>query len=678
MTAEENPTSTEDNSTYYQPLDFAHTIFQQRYSLGGEEGWADSCKRVANYIAAAEVNGSRSKWEERFFHSLVHNHFIPGGRIWYGAGRPKGQLLNCFVVPTEDSREGWGKTVSDMLIISGTGGGVGMNFSPIRPRGTSIQGTGGEATGAVSLMEVINQTGEVIKSGGGRRTALMLCLDYSHGDIMEFLHKKFNKVALETVEEIDEALTTAFPYLPPTERSNMLTAITGDAENNSGEYQDSELNLSDSEVLRTILRPLIKHEKDQILKNANISVLVDNDFFAVVEADEEIQITWRGNEVSSYRAKDLWDLLIQNAWESGEPGILNIGLANKMNNIHYHKPLISTNPCGEIWLEAYGCCDLGAINLSNHIAYDSNGNPDFDWELLASTITTGVRFLDNVLDVNNYPLAEIEKNCREVRRIGLGVMGLGHALVKLGLPYNRAEGRKKVDKLFNFIKKISYETSTYISAEKGCFPAFDAEQFLASGFCETLPKSIRSKIAEYGMRNCAVLTIAPTGTTSLVAGTSSGIEPIFAAGYSRTYYADSENSNERVLKTEVVIDPLFQELWAATNGSDQELLEKSFLGAMDIGVEDHLRMQVVCQKHIDNAVSKTINLPHEYPIEDFSNMMLKYGPQLKGTTVYRSGSRGNEPLSPMKASEAIEYLNKQYEFEVAAAMSDCPSGICQI
>jgi len=669
----------EEPNNFYQPQDFAATIFEQRYSLGGEESWADSCRRVATHIAAAEVNGARSKWEDRFFHSLVHNHFIPGGRIWYGAGRPKGQLLNCFVVPTEDSREGWGKTVSDMLIISGTGGGVGMNFSPIRPRGTPIKGTGGEATGAVSLMEVINQTGEVIKSGGGRRTALMLCLDYNHGDIMEFLHKKFNKVELTTTDEVEAALSTAFPYLPASDRENMLDAIMPATENDLDNPENSgEINLSDSDILVKILRPLIKHEKDQILKNANISVLVDDEFFSAVKADQEISVVWRGNEVSSYRAKDLWDLLIQNAWESGEPGILNIGLANKMNNIHYHKPLISTNPCGEIWLEAYGCCDLGAINLSNHIIYDSNGEADFDWELLASTVTTGVRFLDNVLDVNNYPLAEIEKNCKDVRRIGLGVMGLGHALVKLGLPYNRGEGRKKVDQLFNFIKKAAYEASTYISAEKGCFPAFDADGFLSSGFCETLPKSIRSKIAEYGMRNCAVLTIAPTGTTSLVAGTSSGIEPIFAAGYSRTYYADSESTNERVLKTEVVIDPLFQELWAATNGAEQETLANAFLGAMDIGVEDHLRMQAVCQKHIDNAVSKTINLPHDYPIEDFSNMMLKYGPQLKGTTVYRSGSRGNEPLTPMKAAEAIEYLNQQYDFEVAAAMSDCPSGICQI
>jgi len=645
----------------YTPSDFAAVIFSQRYSLNGEESWEEACKRVAAHIATAELNGNRTKWESRFTAALQSAKFIPGGRIWYGSGRPKGQLLNCFVVPTDDSREGWGKTVSDMLVISGTGGGVGMNFSPIRPRGTAIKGTGGEATGAVSLMEVINQTGEVIKSGGGRRTALMMCLAYNHGDLMEFLNKKFNKVGLEDEAALSEAVSSAFPYLPKAEREKMM------------EVAFLEEMPEDADIIESVLRPLIKHQKDQTLKNANISVLVDQQFFDAVENNEDIEVMWRGNPITSYPAKEVWDMLVQNAWESGEPGILNIGLANEMNNIHYHKPLISTNPCGEIWLEAYGCCDLGAINLAQHINEDGT---DFDWDDLNDSVNLGVRFLDNVLDVNTYPLAEIEKNCRDVRRIGLGVMGLGHALVKLGLRYDRADGRKKVDQVFNFMKKKSYEASTYLSAEKGCFPSFKADPFLESGFCQTLTQSLRSKIKEYGMRNCAVLTIAPTGTTSILAATSSGIEPIFAPGYQRTYYADAKGSNERVLKTEVVIDPLFEKLYRESG--DMEQLASVFVGAMDIDVESHLRMQVICQKHIDNAVSKTINVPNDYPVETFGEMMLKYGPQLKGTTVYRSGSRGNEPLKPMTAQEAIDYLITQDDTMIGTAMSDCPSGICDI
>jgi ribonucleoside-diphosphate reductase alpha chain len=429
----------------------------------------------------------------------------------------------------------------------------------------------------------------------------------------------------------------------------------------------------DADIVEAVLRPLIKHQKDQTLKNANISVLVDQHFFDAVENEEDIEVVWRGNTVTSYPAKEVWDMLVQNAWESGEPGILNIGLANEMNNIHYHKPLISTNPCGEIWLEAYGCCDLGAINLAQHINAEGT---DFDWDDLNDSVNLGVRFLDNVLDVNTYPLAEIEKNCKDVRRIGLGVMGLGHALVKLGLRYDRSEGRKKVDQVFNFMKKKAYEASTYLSAEKGCFPSFKAEPFLESGFCQTLTQSLRSKIKEYGMRNCAVLTIAPTGTTSILAATSSGIEPIFAPGYQRTYYADAKGSNDRVLKTEVVIDPLFEKLYRESG--DMEHLASVFVGAMDIDVESHLRMQTICQKHIDNAVSKTINVPNDYPVETFGEMMLKYGPQLKGTTVYRSGSRGNEPLKPMTAQEAIDYLINQDDTMIGTAMSDCPSGICEI
>ena len=258
-----------------------------------------------------------------------------------------------------------------------------------------------------------------------------------------------------------------------------------------------------------------------------------------------------------------------------------------MNNIWYHKPLISTNPCGEIWLEEYGCCDLGAINLVEHI--DSNTG-DMDWDMLADTVTVGVRFLDDVLDVNIYPLPKIEKNCQNVRRIGLGIMGLGHALIKLGVRYDNAEGRKKVEQIFNFIKKRAYESSTYLAAEKGSFPAFDADKFLDSGFCKTLTNGIRAKINEYGIRNCAILTIAPTGTTSIMAATSSGIEPVFSPGYKRRYYVSKEGSNDRVIEEEIVIDPLFQQLYE--DGYDLD----SFVSAHEIDVEDHLRMQSIVQK----------------------------------------------------------------------------------
>ena len=651
------------NPPKYQPENLAEIIFKQRYAIAGEESWDQATLRVASHVAAAEHNGNRSKWSKRFHESLRNCLFIPGGRIFYGSGRPKGQLLNCFVVPTDDSREGWGKTVSDMLVISGTGGGVGINFTPIRPRGTPITGSGGEATGAVSLMEVIDQVGEVIKAGGGRRTALMLCLDYDHGDIREFLFKKFNRVDIDTdsEENIRSLLAKSYPDLPSSSITEIVEAVQKDPQ---------------SEV---ILHHLLKHQRDRVLRNANVSINVDQAFFDAVTADEDIIMTWRGKEVDRIAATELWDLIARNAWESGEPGILNRGLANEMNNIWYHSPLISTNPCGEIWLEPYGCCDLGAINLSQHI---NEAGDDFDWDLLGDTVTMGVRFLDNVLDVNTYPLPEIEKNCHEVRRIGLGVLGMAHALVKIGVRYDRAEGRRKVDQLFNFIKKRSYETSTYLAAEKGAFPVFDADKFLESGFCKTLTKGLRAKVREHGIRNCAILTIAPTGTTSMVAATSSGIEPIFAPGYKRRFYAADPGSNDRILKEQIVVDPLFQSLYES--GADLS----AFVSSHEVDVESHLKMQAICQKHIDNAVSKTINLPNDYPVEDFKDLLLEYAPKLKGTTVYRSGSRGNEPLTPLTVEEAVAHLASngihQKSKEDAAFLESatnemaCPDGICDI
>ena len=583
-------------------MGLGETIFKQRYARSESETWESACDRVATHVAQAE-NGSREKWRGRFYQKLSEGLFVPGGRIWYGSGRAKGQLLNCFVVPTDDSREGWGQTVKDMLIISGTGGGVGTNYSPIRPRGTPIKGTGGEATGAVSLMEIINQTGEVIKAGGGRRTALMMCLRYDHADIMEFLNAKLD---LER------------------------------------------------------------------LNNANVSVLVDDDFFKQVENNDDIVLKFRdrpvldseGNE-RTIPAKELWDKIIQNSYNSAEPGILNIGLANKMNNIHYYKPLIATNPCGEIWLEAYGCCCLGAVNLARHIE-----DGEMNWESLADTVTVGVRLLDNVLDVNQYPIKEIEINCQKVRRIGLGIMGLGHALVKMGYKYGSEEGNAQVDKIMKFIKERSYEASTFLAVERGPFEAYN-ENFLNSGFVKTLPRRIKQNIREHGVRNCALLTIAPTGTTSMVMGTSSGIEPIFAPGYIRRYYDSDNKSNDRILKEEIVVDPLFKELYEG--GADMD----SFVATKDLSVRNHMEVQAICQKHIDNSISKTINIPNDYDINDYGDLMLEFGPQLKGMTVYRQGSRGNEPLSPVTVEQAIEYLKNEQAVEGSAA-TDCPSGICEL
>lgn len=583
--------------TGWRPTGLGETWFNERYARFEGETWEQACKRVAEHVGKAEDNGKYQRYTDRFEEELITNRFMPGGRIWYGSGRPKAQLLNCFVVPTSDSREGWGKTISDVIVVSGTGGGVGVNCSPVRPRGADIKGTGGKATGAVSLMQMINAVGDVLVGGGGRRLALMLCLDVNHPDIKEFLNVKLN----------------------------------------------------------------LKQ-----LNNANISVVLNTDtvtFATAVREGKDIDLMFGGRSTGgTVNAKELWDIIVQNAWRSGEPGVLNGYEANRLSNIFYHKPLVSTNPCGEIWLEEYGCCCLGALVLPRFVH-----NGEMDWDQLDTTIRLGVRFLDDVLTVNHYPLPEIKDNCEEVRRIGLGVMGLHTMLLALGYKYSSPEGLKFIDELFHFIKYVSYDASIQLAGEKGPFPAY-REEYLDSGFIKTLKRGVRAKIREYGIRNCALLTIAPTGTTSQVAGVSSGIEPLFAPVYWRHYGKANLENNERNITRELVVTEEFQKYG--------DLAE----GAYDISPRVHFEVQRITQKHIDNSISKTINLPKEFPVEELADLWLEYLPSVKGTTFYREGSRGQEPLEYIPLSEAAQYLNQgtvESNYEDLSAL-DCPDGVCDV
>lgn len=584
--------------TPFQPSGLGAQIFRDRYTRFAGETWEQACRRVADHVAQVEENGNLKRYGDRFYDELVSNRFNPGGRIWYGSGRPKAQLLNCFVVPTADSREGWGKTISDVIVVSGTGGGVGINCSPVRPRGTDIKGTGGKATGSVSLMQMIDRVGDVLVSGGGRRLALMLALELDHPDIEEFLS--------------------------------------------------------------------VKLDLDQ-LNNANISIIMNidpHDFQEAVRNDTELPLRFAGRGTEKkISARRLWKVLVENAWNSGEPGVLNGWLANKMSNIYYHKPLICTNPCGEIWLEEYGCCCLGALVLPRFVK-----DGQMDWDQLDASIRVAVRFLDDVLTVNQYPLPEIKDNCEGVRRIGLGVMGLHSLLLELGYRYSSPDALAFVDKLFSVIKNTAYDSSINLAIEKGPFPEY-SPRFLDSGFTKTLKRGIRNKIKEHGIRNCAMLTIAPTGTTSMVSNVSSGIEPLFAPAYWRHFYKPTDDGS-RVLAQELVVTEEFEKF-----GSLAE-------GAYDLTPREHFQMQAVVQGHIDNAVSKTINLPKDYQMDDLADLWLEFLPILKGTTFYREGSRGNEPLTYIPVDQVESVLshttpNVESNFEELSSM-DCPDGVCQL
>lgn len=582
----------------FEPTGLGLQIYKERYAAYPEETWEEGCKRVSTAVAAAEEASKSPQYQERFFNELSNGRFMPAGRIWYGAGRRVAQMLNCFVIPTGDSREEWGKSISDMLITSGVGGGVGANFSPVRGRGYHVAGTGGIATGAVSLMHMWDRVGDILVSGGGRRLALMLCLNINHPDIEEFLEVKLD-----------------------------LGKLT----------------------------------------NANISVVIPEsvsteEFQRLVRDDGEIELEFGGLPDKLKRtinARHLWERLVRNAWASGEPGVLNGYLANKQSNVWYKWPLISTNPCGEIWLPAYGCCDLGALVLPRFVV-----NGALDWELLESTIRLAVRFLDNVLDVNRYPIEEIERVCKDERRIGLGVMGLHSMLLDLGIQYDSDSAYEFIDKLFTFIKHTAYDTSINLAIEKGAFPSFDP-RFIESGFMKTMKRAIRSKVREYGIRNCAVMTIAPTGTTSMVQGVTGGIEPLFSPVYIRRRKTVDAMAHAGMIETLVV---------------SQEYLDHPDIvqGAYDIHPRQHLEMQKVVQRHIDNAVSKTINLPEDYPVDDLASLWLEYLPFMKGSTFYRQNSRGQEPLSHIpreRVAEAMQSWTGEVFYDVAQSI-ECPSGAC--
>lgn len=589
----------------YNPTGLSQQIFKDRYTHTEDETWVQASRRVAKHVAKAEKPEYMKTVEEAFFYTISNNHFMPGGRIWYGAGRDRAQLLNCFVIPTHDSREGWGDTVKDVIVISGMGGGVGINCSPIRPRGSKIKGTGGVATGSVSLMQMINNVGDVIVGGGGRRMALMLDLNINHPDLLEFMDKKLD---------------------------------------------NKELN------------------------NANVSVVMNIDpkeFVELVKTDGYIQLEFEGStDYDKISARKIWERVVSNAWNSGEPGVLNGFLANQESNIWYHKPLVSTNPCGEIWLEEYGCCDLGALVLPRFVE-----NGLFDFGLFRSSIKIAVRFLDNVLTVNEYPTEKIRENCLNLRRIGLGVMGLHDMLIKMGIKYSSKEAIEFVDILMDTLKTTAYQASIDLAKEKGAFPAYE-DKFIHSGFVQrAISPSLQEAIAMHGIRNCALLTIAPTGTTGMVSNVSTGIEPIFAPAYWRRFYRPS-SSGDRVLDKELVIDKHWDEV--VNEGQSLDILE----GAYDVSPRSHFEMQAICQKHIDNATSKTINLPEDFPVDSLSDLWLEFLPELKGTTFYRAGSRGEEPLEAIPLAEAkilmaLKTIHKESSITEENSM-DCVGDQCGI
>jgi len=407
------------------------------------------------------------------------------------------------------------------------------------------------------------------------------------------------------------------------------------------------------------------------LSHANVSVRSKRtkEFIKAVKNDDMWELSWKGKFKKEVKAKALWETIVQNAYNSAEPGFLNWELVEAESNIWYIEPLVTTNPCGEIALSAHDCCCLGHMVLPRFV-----NNGEVDWPLLGNTVRTAVRFLDNVLTVNTYPLPEMKEKSHNLRRIGLGTTGLADMLALMGHRYGSTAGNQFVDKLFKFISKAAYEASVMLAVEKGAFPLCVPEKHIESGFMKRMPEKIRSLVLEHGIRNCAILTQAPTGTVSILSGNcSSGIEPMFAPAYERRYWDKS------VRKTELVFHPLFEKFMQ--EGKDVS----HFVGSHDLSVRDHMEVQKIVQKYTDNAVSKTINIPEDYPMEDVAKLWMEFLPHLKGTTFYRENTRGfvkedgtveEPPLKAIPLKEAKARFKEAHTINTIE--TDCSKGICSI
>jgi len=522
-----------------------------------EETWA----RVAR--ALAEPEADPAAWEGRFLRALEGFRFLPAGRILAGAGTGRSvTLFNCFVMGTvPDALSGIFDGLREAAVTMQQGGGIGYDFSTIRPKGAPVKGVGADASGPLSFMDVWDAMCRTIMSAGSRRGAMMGTLRCDHPDIEAFVAAK-----------------------------------------------------SDPARLRMF----------------NLSVLVTDAFMAAVEADGAWDLVHEGVVYRTLRARDLWNKIMRATYDYAEPGVIFIDRVNGANNLWYAEEIAATNPCGEQPLPPYGACLLGSINLAALVRDPFTPGAVIDEGELADLTATAVRMMDNVVDVSRFPLPQQAAEATAKRRIGLGVTGLGDALVMAGLRYGGEEAVAQTGAWLRAIRDAAYRASVSLAEEKGPFPLFEAEPYLKGETVAALPEDIRAGIARHGIRNALLTSIAPTGTISLFAGNlSSGIEPIFAQSYTRKVIQPDGTKRE-----EEVVDYALAR-FRALHG-DEAPLPKSFVDAQSLAPEDHLAMQAEAQRHIDSSISKTINCPADIPFEAFKDVYARaYELGCKGCTTYR-------------------------------------------
>ncbi|MHB1867879.1 MAG: adenosylcobalamin-dependent ribonucleoside-diphosphate reductase [Nitrososphaerales archaeon] len=578
-------------------------VFYEKYALKDLNGQiveqtpVDMWARVARELASVETTDEkRAEWAKKFYWLLENFRFVPGGRIMFGAGQPRrSTLLNCYYLPIKsDSLEDIFDFCKEAGRTYSYGGGVGTDISILRPKGAPVNNSAVVSTGSVSFMELFSITTGTIGQAG-RRGALMITIHVDHPDVVDFI-----------------------------------------------------------DVKRDLSR----------VNHANISVCITDKFMQAVEKDDNFTLEFKNDKAEIrrvVRARELWDKLVRSAWASAEPGIIFWDNVKNESPTEYNGMEVhGFNPCSEQCLEDYGCCCLGNINLSTFVVDEFSERARLDWRNLEKALRYSTRFLDNVLEYNadKHPLREQKKASMWSRRIGVGFTGLADMLIKLNMKYDSPQSVKFIDRMYDRVKNICYDESSNLAVEKGPAPAFIAEKHLARPFIQRLDGTVKQKIASQGVRNSCVLTVPPVGSGAILAGTTSGIEPIFALSYVRR----SKSLTGGEFK---VYHPLVQDYMKRFGLKSESELPDIFVTAHNIKAEFRVQMQGTIQKHIDSSISSTVNIPKEATVQDVKDIYFQaWRAGCKGITVYREGAREGILLTNEEAaSQKSGASAKQHKFE---------------